>query len=84
MGRVNHDPLRSEAIPAKGHEDLVKYAQPAPAHETVVECLMRAVGLGRILPLQTVADHVDDSADHPLVINPRPWASGKWGDNRAI
>src|ERR1700754_563711 len=33
---------------------------------------MRAIRLRRILPPQAVADNVDDSADHPPVIDPRP------------
>src|ERR1700754_267739 len=33
---------------------------------------MRAIRRGRILPPQTVADNVDDPADHPPVIDPPP------------
>ncbi len=45
--------------------------QAAPADETVVERLVRAVVLRRILPLQAVLDDVDDAADYPTVVYPQ-------------
>lgn len=71
MGRVDHDTLRLGAIVAERHEDLVEHPKPAPAHEAVVERLVRPIGLGRILPLQAVADHIDNPAYHTPVIDTR-------------
>ena len=55
----------------QGGEDLVEHAHAAPADEPVVDSLGRAI-LGRgIAPAQTIADHEDDTADNPPVIDPR-------------
>lgn len=64
MGGVDHDLLGSGPFASQPCEDAVENAQPAPADKAVVECLMRAVVLGRILPLQAVADDIDDPAHH--------------------
>ena len=69
MRRVDHDALRLRAFAREGREDSIEDAQLAPADEAVVERLVRPIGLGRILPLQTVADHVDNPADDPPVID---------------
>lgn len=46
---------------------------------------MRTVARRRILPLQPIADHIDDAADDALVIDPgTPCDSGKCGEIRAI
>jgi hypothetical protein len=69
MRRVDHDALRSGALAREGGEDAIEDTKPAPADEAVVERLVPPVGLGRILLLQTVADHVDNAADDPSIID---------------
>lgn len=65
--------MRSGFGPFSGKpcEDAVEHAHQTPADETVVERLVWAVGSRRVLPLQPVADYVDDAAHHPPVVNPR-------------
>jgi len=71
MRRVDHDAFRPGALAREGGEDAIEDAQPAPADEAVVQRLVRPVGFGRILPLQTIADHVNNAADDPSIIDPR-------------
>jgi len=60
----------SWTLAGKAGEDVVENTQPTPPDEAAVERLVRAVAGWRVLPLQSVADHVDDAAHHPPVINP--------------
>jgi hypothetical protein len=71
MRRVNHDTLGFWPFAGEPGEDAVEDAEPAPANEAVVERLVRTLASRRVLPLETVADHVDDAAHHPAVIDPR-------------
>ena len=52
-------------------ENAVEHTEPAPADETIVKRLVRAVIVGRVLPLQPVADHIDDAADDTPVVDAR-------------
>ena len=65
MRGVDHDALGFWAAARERFEDAVEDAEPAPADEAVVERLMRAIAERRVLPLQAVADHIDDAADNP-------------------
>ncbi len=71
MRRVDHDALGLGAFADERREDAVEDPEPAPADEPVVESLVRPIVFGRILPLQTMLDHIDDSADYPTIVNPR-------------
>ena len=62
MRRVDHQPVGLARLRRQCREDVREHAEPAPADEVVVEGLMRTVGAWRILPLQAIADHVDDTA----------------------
>ncbi len=69
---VDHDALRLGAFAGQSGKNPVEHAK--------WPILQR-----RILLLQTIADHIDDTTDNTLVINPRnPCDSGKCGDMRAI
>lgn len=70
MRRVDHDALRLGSLAGEPCEDAVEDAEPAPADEAVVERLVGTVALGRVLPLQAVADDVDDPAHHAPIIDP--------------
>jgi hypothetical protein len=52
--RVDHYPLRLWPFSGQSGEHPVKHAKSAPAHEAIVECLVRAIGLGGIFPLQAI------------------------------
>lgn len=71
MRRIDHDALGFRSFPGKPDENAVEHAEPALANEAVVERLVRPVAGWRVLPLQAVADHVDDAAHHPPVIDTR-------------
>ena len=71
MRRVDHAPLRLRPLSGETGEDAVKDAEPAPADEAVIERFVRAIVLGRVFPLQAVADDVDNAAHHTPVIDPR-------------
>jgi len=70
VGHVDHQLIWLAALRRQSREDLVEHAHAAPADEPVGDRLGRAI-LGRdITPAQTVADHEDDTADNPPIINP--------------
>src|SRR3954471_21601878 len=48
----------------------VQQGLPAPTHKPIVERLVRTIAAWSILPLQPIADHVDDPADDAAVIDP--------------
>jgi hypothetical protein len=71
MGRIDHQLIRLACLGRQCCEDFVEHAQPAPADEAVVDRLGRTIVRRRITPPQAVADHEDDAADDPAVIDPR-------------
>lgn len=71
MSAVDHQTLGRVGFGRKGSKDALEDAHSAPSHETVVQRLVRAVATGRVFPLQAVADHVDDPADHAAVVHAR-------------
>ena len=70
MTGVDHDALGFRPFTGKPGEDAVEDTQPAPADKAVVERLVRAVTSRCVLPLQSVADHVDDAAHHASIVDP--------------
>src|SRR3984893_3250339 len=54
-----------------GHSDVRGHAEATPADEPIVERLVRSVTARRVFPLQAMANHIDDPADHPPVIHTR-------------
>ena len=66
---VDHGPVRFYALTRQRNEDTVQHTEQASTHNTIVKRLVRAVSFGRILPLQSMLDHVNDPADHPPVID---------------
>jgi hypothetical protein len=75
---VDHDALRLWSFSRETCKDAVEHPHPAPAYDpagivrsTVEERLVGTVSLGRVLPLQAMLDDLDDSADHPPVVDPR-------------
>src|SRR5690606_22824401 len=66
-----HDALGPWPFAGEPREDAVENAQPTPADEAVVECLVRAIASRRVLPLEAIADHIDDAAHHPSIIDTR-------------
>ena len=65
------DALRFWSLAGERGEDAVENAEPAPAYEAVVERLVRPITPGRVFPLQTVANHIDDTADDAPVVDAR-------------
>jgi len=47
------------------------HAQPAPADEPIVDRLVRPILARCIAPTKAIADHKDDPADDPSIIDPR-------------
>ena len=68
MRRVDHQPVGLARLRRQSREDVRELAEPAPADEAVVEGLMRTVGAWRILPLQAIADYVDDTGQQAVDI----------------
>ena len=82
---VDHDPLRLRSFTRETGKDAVKDTNLRPADEAIVECLVRPVALRCVLPLQAIADHIDDATDDAPVIDPgTPCDNGKWGEIRSI
>src|ERR1700749_2928930 len=71
VGRIDHDPLRAWSFTSQASEYPLKHAAPAPADKAIIQGLVRTILLRRILPSQSVTDHIDDPADHSPVVNPR-------------
>ena len=55
----------------QGLEHARPYALGGPALEAIVQRLARAVDRWRVPPTATGDQHVDDTADHAPIINPR-------------
>lgn len=68
---IDHDALGLWPVRRKAGENPVEHAEPAPADEPVVQRLVWAITLRRVLPLQAVANDIDDAADDAAVIDPR-------------
>lgn len=64
MSRVDHDVVRLRTFAGRRSEYSVEDAALAPANETVVQLLVWAVCLRRILPPQPIADHIDNATHH--------------------
>ena len=78
MGGINHQLVRRSPFTGKRREDAVEDAQAAPAHEAVIQGLVRTVVLRCVAPTNAVADDVDNSRNHSLVVNARdPVRQGK-------
>ena len=70
MRCVDHQLVGLAALGGKGCEDAVEHAHPAPADEAVVDRFVRTVIGWSIAPALPVADHKDDPADDPPIIDP--------------
>ena len=70
MGAVDHQPFRHARFFDQSREDPVEHSEAALPDEPIVERFVGAVARWRILPLQAVADHVDDPADDTTIVNP--------------
>lgn len=71
MGGVDHETVSGPGLSGQLAEDLVKDPHSAPSYKPIVECLVRAIGLRRVFPLQTMSDSIDNSADHSQIIHAR-------------
>src|ERR1700709_1968505 len=71
VGGIDHNPIRRITFSGQASENPLEDPAAAPANEPIVKGLVRAILLRRVFPLQSVADHIDDPADHPPVIDPR-------------
>ena len=71
MRCVDHQLVGLAGLCRQSCKYTVEHAGPVPADEAVVDCLVRAIVPGRIQSAQAVADHEDDTADHPSIIDPR-------------
>ena len=71
MRCVDHQLVGLAGLCRQSCKYTVDHAGPVPADEAVVDCLVRAIVPGRIQSAQAVADHEDDTADHPSIIDPR-------------
>lgn len=68
IGGVDHQAVSGPGLSRQLAKDLVKDSRSAPAYKPVVERLVRAIGLRRILPLQAVPNDIDDPTDDPSII----------------
>ena len=68
---VDHDFLGIPAAFGKLGEDAPEHAHLTPTNEAVVDCLVRPVACRHVAPPQAIADHEDDAADHPAIIDAR-------------
>lgn len=62
MGGIAHDALGLSTLARESSEGAVEHVEPAPSAKEVVERLMRAIRLGRVFPLEDVADHIANTA----------------------
>lgn len=69
VSAMDHQLLRRPGFGREGGENALEHPYPTSTYEPVIERFIRPVAVGRILPLQAVADHVDDLADHAAVVN---------------
>ena len=77
MRVVDHQPYWHTRFGAQAGKDPNKHADAAPPGEPVVEGLVRPLSGRCILPVQAVADHVDDPAGDPTIMHPgKPAGTG--------
>ena len=67
---VDHQLIPFAALCSKRREEPVEHAHAAPADEPVVDCLRLPVCRRCVPPAQAIADHEDDAADDPTIIDP--------------
>lgn len=63
LREIDHKPFRRACFGRQSGEDAHEHAEPTPADEAVVKGLVRAIGTRRVLPLQAIANDVNDPAD---------------------
>ena len=71
MGGIDHQIVRLAAPRGQFGQDAVEYPQSAPSDEAVVDGLVRTVARRRIPPAKSIADHEQDAAQHPPIVDPR-------------
>lgn len=78
---VDHKSLRCAMLTRQTGKYLLENSASAPTHKPIVEGLVGAVALRRIFPFQPVADHVNDPANNPPIVN--PWLTVRSGKMRS-
>ena len=71
MRGVDHDTFWSWTFRRQAGKDAVENSKPAPSDEPVIERLMGTITLRSVLPLQAIADDIDNATHHPPVIDTR-------------
>ena len=71
MRGIDHDAFGWWTFAGEGGEDAIEHVEPAPPFEAIAERLVGTIARRRVLPLQPVADDVDDPADDPSVLDAR-------------
>lgn len=71
MGGVDHQLLGTATLRGQFGQNTVEDAQPAPSDEAIVDGLVRTITGRSIPPAQPIADHEQDAAQHPPVVDTR-------------
>jgi hypothetical protein len=80
MCRIDHQLVSLAILGCEACKYLAESAHPAPSDEPIVNRLVRAIFSWCIAPAQPVADHKNNPADNPPIIDPgTPCDSGKYG-----
>ncbi len=69
MGRIDHLQMRRERPLGDGVEQLFPDSTPCPTDKAVVDRGVRAVFRRQIAPATSGLQHMEDTADHPAVID---------------
>lgn len=68
---IDHDRLGFRALSGQTRHDAGEHAHLAPLLPAIIQCLVRAVFLGRITPPQPIAIYEDYATQNAPVINAR-------------
>ena len=71
MRGIDHDAFWSWTFRRQAGKDAVENSEPAPSDEPIIERLVGTITLRSVLPLQAIADDIDNAAHHPPVVNTR-------------
>jgi hypothetical protein len=69
MRGIDHQSVGLTCLARQGLENPVEHAQFAPSKKPIIERLVRTVFLRRVLPLKSMFQHVNYTADHTSVID---------------
>jgi hypothetical protein len=71
MRGIDHHSLGRTCLACQGRKDAFEHTASAPADKAVIHRLVRAKATRRVLPLQPIADDIDNPANYATIVDTR-------------